>query len=356
MSAATLSPERQIAAMFGAPLPSGLPPLEEIDGKQVVRGLKVFRVGTFKDSRGRQHTYESSDLQAIVRNFELLRNEGFLVDVPVRADHSSSINNVLGYITALRTDGKFLLADIEFTEPDGAAKYSRGTFRSRSLEIGPYETNGDEPEVYFPCVLGLAFVDIPAVEGLFGRNRPTEDHPVSTQTATFRIRGVETTNVEQVQAYIDELEKAQAPAPHTFRLPTGEESDYAKVQTFIDDLVKQVDDAKVQARKDFVKKLVEDDKLAASQLEAMQSFVAGLAPDQYEAWAKAYENAPKLGIFSKNSGSGNGGDNAGAGDTMKEEIAVLEERIAMHRRAGTPEDVIQKSESYQRLQALKGSN
>ena len=103
----------------------------------------------------------------MVANFETLRERGLLVDVPVREDHTQTIGNVKGYFTAMRTDGDFLYADIEFTEPDGAEKYNRGTYRGRSIEIGTYETNGADPEEFAPAVMGLAFVDIGAVEGLY---------------------------------------------------------------------------------------------------------------------------------------------------------------------------------------------
>jgi hypothetical protein len=131
----------------------------------IVRDLPVFKARKVKDSLGRESTWTIEDLDAMVANFNLLKDSNLFPNVPVRANHGRDVNDVGGWYVALRRDGDTLLADIEFTEPDMAEKYRRGTYRNRSIEIGAYETN--DGEIYFPTVMGLAFCDIPAVEGLF---------------------------------------------------------------------------------------------------------------------------------------------------------------------------------------------
>lgn len=138
-----------------------LPPLVD----NVVKDLPIFRTGKVKDSKGRSHTWTRNDLDAMVTNFSALKASGTFPNVPVRANHSRDVNQVGGYYLDVRRKGNILYADIEFTEPDMRAKYERKTFRSRSIEIGAYESN--DGAVTFPAVMGLAFCDIPAVEGLF---------------------------------------------------------------------------------------------------------------------------------------------------------------------------------------------
>lgn len=137
-----------------------------------VKGLRVFKTGPLKDSKGRERTWSREDLEQMVANFSLLRSKNILPNVPVRENHSRDVRMVGGYFAGLSvsvdTDERgnhFLEADIDFTEPEMQARYERGTYRNRSIEIGAYETNTGE--IYFPVVLGLAFCDIPAVEGLY---------------------------------------------------------------------------------------------------------------------------------------------------------------------------------------------
>lgn len=141
-------------------------------GNHVLRGLRVFRTGTFTDMFGYEHTWDDTHLELMVLHFTLLRESGLFPDVPVRADHTFSVANVVGYYENLYRDAddpQFLSADIEFTEPEAYQKWVRRTWRARSIEIGMYETNDNRS--YYPTVMGLAFVDIPAVEGLHGHAR-----------------------------------------------------------------------------------------------------------------------------------------------------------------------------------------
>jgi hypothetical protein len=142
------------------------------NGNQLLKGLRIFRTGSFKDSRGTRRTWTEDHLDMMVANYYHLASTGIFRDVPTRADHSCSIASVVGYFRDMYRDPEapnFLCADIEFTEADAADKWKRRTFRSRSAEIGQYEDN--DGNTFFPTVMGLAFVDIGAVEGLHGTSR-----------------------------------------------------------------------------------------------------------------------------------------------------------------------------------------
>src|SRR4029077_15946707 len=89
-------------------------PVGSSPSDMIVRGLKVFRVGSFRDSRGRRNEWTAARLQRAVDNFNTLRRSRILPDVPVRLDHTTSIQNVVGYFHELDFDGTFLRADILF--------------------------------------------------------------------------------------------------------------------------------------------------------------------------------------------------------------------------------------------------
>lgn len=140
-----------------------------VDNK--VLNMAIFKTGTLKDSKGRAREWSREDLEQMVANFALLKQKNVLPNVPVRENHSRAVENIGGYIENVRVAGPdaegkhYLHADLDLTEPRVRERYHNGTYRNRSIEIGAYETNTGE--IYFPVVLGLAFCDIPAVEGLY---------------------------------------------------------------------------------------------------------------------------------------------------------------------------------------------
>lgn len=138
-------------------------------GATVLTDVDIFKAGTFNGL-----TVSALELSALVERFYELR-DGNVFLPPVRLDHSWSILAVIGYIEELRVvaapdmsaggaEAAFLRADLRITEPDAVELIRRGTAINRSSEIGPYITNGG---IEYPLVVwGVAFVDIPAVEGL----------------------------------------------------------------------------------------------------------------------------------------------------------------------------------------------
>lgn len=342
----TLAQPSHLFAISEAP-----PQIDRTDGKAIVRGLKIFRTGTFKDSRGIQRTWTLEDLNKIVENYRALQS--IFPNPPVRADHSTSVDKVKGHFTDTRVVDEFLVGDLVFTEPDGADKYERGTYRNRSIEVGPYETNGAAPTTLWPCMLGMAFVDISAVEGLFGRHQPPEDNPVTT----FRIRGVETSNEADIQKYITELE-ARPPVGQSFRIAGADEIDFAKVQAHIVSLETQnatletfKSEQLTAGRATFVKALVAGNKVSAAQTDELTEFAKGLTQEAFDAWSKTFEKAPTL--FKNAVGTGDGNTNNDSQPTAAEQaLADDREIVAMHRRTGTmSDDAIKATASYRRLVA-----
>lgn len=345
------------------------------DGTATFEGLKIFKAGTFKDSLGIQHTWEPEHLQQMVFNFELLKSRGTFPNVPVRADHSFSVNSVIGYITSLSVQDGFLFAAGEITEPDAVGKIERGTFRARSSEIGMYETND---EVFFwPVLMGFAFVDIGAVEGLFSSPNTNkkftpvtdqEEPPVTTNNDdkgpfAFQVAGQQTSNFAQVQAHITTLESenaalkaaAAAAGPAAFTIAGRETSDHAAVQTHITTLETALSDLDMAGRAEFVKKLAGDKKIGATQVEAMTKHAQGLSADQFTDFKALYENAPVLPLLGNHGDGITNPDNSANDGGEPTEVETLEAIVAMSRRSGLSEEAVQKTRSYKRLMELKAS-
>lgn len=208
-------------------------------------GVPIFRSGTFADSRGYEREWLPEQMSQMAANFDLLKNSGIFTDIPVRAGHptpfGNSIKDVIGYFTAVRTEERispangekytYFLADYEILDPDADAKIQSGLYKNRSSEIGTYFTNAPTAE-HYPVMMGVAYVDIPAVEGLNGFASANSSEQFSIQmeepdvtgtqeaskvvkpglgsravdSAEFTIGGVTTTDFARVQAYISDLE------------------------------------------------------------------------------------------------------------------------------------------------------
>jgi len=400
-AAATLDPMTMVDSghLFSTPT---VTPTER--GTRIIKGMRVFKTGQFSDSRGIVRNWTSEMLDLMVSNFRTLHDGGTFPNVPVRVNHSPDMNSVVGYITNLyrdSTDPAFLLGDIELTEPDAYAKWQRGTFRSRSLEVGTYSTNTDN--TYWPTVMGLAFVDIPAVEGLHSKGDtstdlshfsqsirdthiPVKENPVTLEEwiaagRTAESWGAACTYAAQVEAdeaaareadflsacnYAAALDAHAANAqalglvaaheahiipPATFRINGAEAPNIEAVQGHITALETFRAETIANARSAFVVDLATHGRIAATQVDSMKALVATMGDAQYEAFTAAYKDAPAASLFQQH-GTQSPGTHPG-GDSVAAEIETLEEIVATHRRAGVTEDALKGNASFQRLQTLK---
>jgi hypothetical protein len=355
-------------------------------------GLRIFKTGTFTDAYGMEWTWEDAHLEQMVFHYKLLRDNDVLPNVPVRADHDRSVNSVIGYLGEVyREDGaeNFLAADIEITEPDAWEKWERGTYRSRSLEIGMYETNNGA--MYFPVVLGLAFVDLPAVEGLYGRSgrRSTafslvddKEQSVAEETET-PPEGQTPGQTEQTpppegqappagpasgggeaESTGNERPPAESQNPpqtaegtgtpatqvHSFRLHGQATNDFAAVQRHIETLESTVREQVQAGRSAFVQTLASENKIAASQIEGMTALAQGMSDTQFAEFQKLYAEAPASSLFAQHA-AGGGGTPTPAGAEGPSDVEIAEETVINHRRSGMPEDQVKATASYQKLVA-----
>jgi hypothetical protein len=335
-----------------------------------VNSMPVFKSGTFKDSMGDQFTWKPEHMDQMVFNFQMLKDRGVLPNIPVRDGHRSAFGSggaLIGYVSDLRHDvdtGK-LVADYEITEPTAIGKLQRGTYRARSAEVGLYETNDEA--VYWPVFLGFAFVDIPAVEGLYEHRQANEtQYSLMSQEDIVTVPDPQQPGAPTPPAPTPNP-TAPAPAPNpapqpvpaptpapggpataSFSLNGHAESDFAAVQAHIAKLEGFVRETTDTNRKNFVSKLAADKKITQPQVDLLTPVVLTMDEKQYGDFAKAYEDAPIVPVLAPHAGAAGDGD----ADPRVDRIAVLQAQVQMHRRSGVPEEQIAKMPSAMELVSL----
>ncbi len=331
------------------------------DGTGTFSDMKVFKAGTFSDSMGFRRVWTPDHLHQMASNFNLLREKGINPNTPVRLDHSGSITSVIGYVNSLTSDGEFLYASGDITEPTAADMYDRKTLRERSSEIGAYETNNED--LYWPVFRGFAFVDKGAVEGLYSQHRPEiqsviieEESPVP-EVHKFKIGGQEISDPAVVQAQIATLEGR--PGLAAFKIGDAEVSDPAKVQSHIDTLEAFQAETVKAGRSDFVKALIASDVFAASKEDELVEMAEGMSVEAFSAWQALYKDAPAMKIFEKFNANDAGGpkgpqpENDGEELTEKERVTAI---VQHHRSAGVSEEKLKDMPSFKRMKELESSS
>lgn len=365
---------------------------ETATGSHILRGLRIFKEGTFKNSWGEEGTWEAIHLDQMILHYNFLKENNFLSDVPVRVDHSNSVDSVAGYFQSLYRDPvepTFLAADVEITEPDAYEKWERRTFRARSLEVGAYETN--DGSLFWPVVLGLAFVDIPAIEGLHadGANREpmTFSHFITDKENRTMADKPKDDNKGSEQLPADskpaEGEHSAPPAPkttndpptpdpapaadhgapapstvppvQTYRVDGSVTTDPAEVQKHIDTLEQFRVEVTDSTRDDFVEELAEDGKIAATQIEGLQEHCRSLTAEQFTAFRGLYENAEAPPATGPQATPGAGGVDPENVKPEQEAFEIASGIVAQHQRAGMKPEKIKDTDSYKTLERLADS-
>jgi hypothetical protein len=361
----------------------------------IQRDVKIFRVGTFTDMFGRERTWTVEDLDKAVENFYALRDLNIVPNVPIREDHTISIKDVVGYFLSVRRVGEFLFGDWEWSSWDAKYKWDEKKYRNRSIEIGQYVTN--DGAKYDPVVLGLAFVDFPAVEGLYriadhGDDMTTSNDntdqaaadaaaaqaaadAATAQAAADQAAAQAAADAAAAQAAADQA-AAQAAAdaaaaaaaqaaepvgahranmqPHSFRLNgTDEVSDYAKVQEHIVSLETFRTETIESGRTSFLDGLVKDKVISGPQAEKFRVVVKDMDDATFAAFREGFDGMKPANLFARHDVGGSGG--APGDDARADRISVLEGIVANHRARGASPEDIQKMSSFQELQTLKNA-
>lgn len=383
--------ERQATVRYHSASTDGIHTEYREDGTAYITGMRIFREGTFADSRGDRNTWEPTHLEQMVFHFGLLGPEGagLFIDVPFREDHTHSVKALVGFIRALRHEGIFLVADVELTEPDAVAKWKRGTYKTRSLEVGMYDTNDEA--LYWPVVMGCAFVPIGAVEGLYTKADGTTENAIVNFDQHEEITTMTEAEFLAACAYatwLDAVTYAQALADFesacsyataidahsanaialglvgvtvhhvaagqtaSFSIGGVVTSDPNAIQGFINRAELFAGDVQKNNRTAFVAALATDNKIVHGQKESLTAHALSLSDVQYDAFVAMYSAAPKIGLFGVHGGKQEPGDPVA---TKAKELKDVEDIIAEHRRAKMPEDALKATATYQRYLVLTGA-
>lgn len=355
----------------------------------IVEDLPVFRSGTFRDMMGFQHTWEALHMDQMVAHFDLLRNRGILTDVPTRAGHPGFLTNdlrdVIGYHSGLRVetrtnpvDGKeyqYLLATFEVLDPGAMDSISRGLWRNVSSEVGPFLSN-DEAE-FWPVYQGVAYVDIPAVEGLKGFSNSNgagtafsvildddKEEPVSQPNTTTPPAGPAHPAPQTARdaAY-------HSRANFNFSVNGQQTSDFAAVQAHITGLEAQnatfaaaAVETRATNRKAFIKGLAEGQtpKILASQIPSIEAYTLNMDDASWAAFQQAHEAAPALSQVSGHSDTTDGAATNANGQTpvggtpaTDDELDVAVGVVEQFKRQGMAVEKIRQTPSFQKVVAKK---
>lgn len=374
------------------------------NGNYGIEGLRIFKAGTFKDSLGIERTWTSIHLDQMVLHFNYLAGNDIFPNVPVRKDHSYSVEDVVGWITKVYKDPDddiFLCCDMELVDAEAYEAWEGGKYRNRSLEVGEYETN--DGEVYWPTIMGVAFVDIPAVEGLHSRGTSdaffTEAHVKEDKTpmdhdtfmracayaawvdaanyakalddwsraATYAAALDQWANAANFAqglsdaGLLDAFTASQTQADHgrngnhSFRVNGTHTNDFSAVQRHIDALEATQKEARASYRTGYVESLVTDGKITPAMKDNFTKLVLGMTDDAFKDFSAGYDAAPKLSIF-ENHGGGNGDPGQGAGQSDPSEDLVILQEIVDNLSVSMDHDKLVKTSAYQKLQAAKAKS
>lgn len=393
----TVADRRHVSLFSGpdfAPSSGALAPSYQYEDKDGVSklvsitGVAVFRSGTFRDSMGYQHMWEDIHMDQMVANYNFLKDRGIFKDIPVRAGHpsflgSDPVKDLIGYVTNLykesRTsphDGKtysYLMADFEIINDGYGDKISSSLWRNRSAEVGSYITN-DEMELW-PTFMGVAYVDIPAVEGL-NFSKESSNHSILFDGSVNQSLIKETSEVSRniaaenaasappppppvptppVEALADARQEFAKPVSqvHSFTINGNVTSDFAAVQNHINILETAAREQKEFGRKQFVSALLTDGKIVEAQRESMESLALSMDDDQFEMLRTSYNGAPASPVLGVHVAQDHSNESAqpSVADAAATELINAKEIVLRHKASGMNIDSIKKTRSYGLLAA-----
>lgn len=351
------------------------------DGKQsfVIEGKPIFRSGEFSDSMGRSHLWEELHIQQMVDHYELLSGNGTFSDVPIRKGHPdhgglfsgsarNAMDELIGYMSNLRAEKRtnpvdkreytYLLADFEIIEETAIRNVKSGLWRNVSAEISTFVTNNNAE--YWPVMYGVAYVDIPAVEGLKSEHSKNpnsfsiflEESAMGDTPGTPAAPG---TTVEHGKP-------GGTPAPMSFSIGGKTVTDPVAIQTAITELERSNSaletfrqETLANARTDFIKKAISDNKIAAPQEESYTKFAEKLTDEQFSAWREAIEASQPLSVTGPQGAGFSQTPAQAPGENGASEIDTLKGIVSSHKLGQMAPEKIKQTGSYKRLLELDPS-
>jgi hypothetical protein len=279
-------------------------------GALKMEGVAVFRSGTFRDSWGDQFTYENMHIRQMLDNFNYLKGSNIFPDVPVRLGHPGFMGQaplqgqVIGYHSQLTMqrlkaphedeEYDYLLADYEILDPKAASEIELGLHRNRSAEIGRYRTNREAE--FWPVYMGVAYVDIPAVEGLkFQSTSSAGRSPVRYffMDKELSVTGQIPTNAPGLVTSVPGGTNGASGLPfaigaQAYRVNGQATTDPNAVQSHIDVLEQFRTQVTDQIRNDFVNMLAAMQRISVHDVPNQQAFARSLNGEQFAAWRATF--------------------------------------------------------------------
>jgi hypothetical protein len=372
---------------------SGLFEKKREDGQTslVIEGKPIFRSGNFEDSNGFAHEWESLHMQQMCDHYTLLKDREIFADIPVRKGHvdwggifsdpvRNAMDELIGYMTNFRTEDRknptdgatytYLLADLEILDEDAIKKIKSGLWRNVSAEISGYRTNAGAE--YWPVMMGVAYVDMPAVEGLKSQHSKAknnfslilEEDEMNTQnSATDQQQSAPAAPPAPAAPAAPAVPQnfQQAPAtPFQFKIAGKETSDYAAVQAHIAGLESRNESLEAAQKEQFqaskaafVKSLVADNKLAAPSQESTLEYAKDLDEAQFASWKKMMEGMPVIGVVGQQgAGFSQSHEQVQQGDQTQDRASALKGIISLHQSGGMTREQILETETYKELVSI----
>lgn len=359
---------------FGLSAGFGMKPVQyrKDDGVFKVEGAAVFRSGTFRDMYGDQTTWESMHITQMVANFNMLRNGNVFPDVPVRDGHQGMFlgglpgnGKLVGYHTQLTSaklkgphDGEeydYLLADYEILDPQAAYNVESGLWRNKSAEIIRYRSNNEAE--YWPVYGGVAFVDIPAVEGLKFSSNNGSAGTARTQFFVYMDKELSVSQPTQTSGGNGTGLPFQVglPTQHVFSVNGAQVQDYAAVQNHINVLEQFRTEVTDNNRASFVNSLAVANRIPVTEVDKTLAFARTLTTEQFSAWQETYsvgqQGAPTVTPALGPIANGVTGTPTAATGQVDSKFSTALGVVAGMKSAGIPKAQIEAGQSYKLLLA-----
>jgi ATP-dependent protease ClpP protease subunit len=99
-------------------------------------------------------------------------------------------------------------------------------------------------------------------------------------------------------------------------------------------------------RKSFVKNLCDDKKIAATQVEATETFALGLTDVQYTQWVASWQDAPPVPVFGQHAAGSTNHDGTTEADPAAVELQNAKDIVRQHRLANMSQENLEKTASW----------
>ena len=154
----------------------------------------ILKTGTFKDSKGNEHTFTTSDLDKIVDRFENNHNR-----VPICVGHPKTNSPAYGWFNSVKRIGENLYCDFKNVQKEFKNAVKKGLFQNRSISLDN-DLN----------IRHLAFLggQAPAIKGLEEFCFEEAESEIEIEISTFEDNFEdEDNNGKDKQVEIEEIQK-----------------------------------------------------------------------------------------------------------------------------------------------------